>query len=79
MRRFLVYVKRANLGGFTLTFASLPLAVLSPSPSNKYSIEFYLIAAWFALFVWTFLAFLRIAFNFGHLSGVRDRPEFHGA
>ena len=79
MSRFLRYVKRANIGGFILTAGSLPLVALSPSPNRTDSMLFWVIAAWFCLFVWTFFALLRVAYNFGHLSSVRDQPQFHGA
>lgn len=79
MRRFLGYVKRANVGGFLLTIASLPLTVLSPSPAPQGSAQFFFVLSWFGLFLWTLLAFLRIAYSFGHLSSIRDQPAFYGA
>lgn len=79
MHRFLGYVRRANIGGFALTVASLPLAIVNPPIADPGSIIFLAILAWFWLFLWTFLAFLRVAYGFGHLSSVRDQPEFYGA
>ena len=79
MKRFLGYVKRANIGGFILTIASLPLTVVNPLPTERGSLDFILLMGWFALFIWTFLAFLRIAYSFGRLSSVRDQPIFYGA
>lgn len=79
MRRFLKYVRRANVGGFILTVASLPLAITNPAISNPRSLLFLVIVAWFCLFLWTFFAFLRVAYGFGKLSSVRDQPEFYGA
>jgi|GEM_PF-3625624 len=79
MQRLLVYVKRATHGGFLLTFTSIPLSVATPMPTTADSLKFHLIAAWFVLFLWTFFAFLRVAFNFGHITAVRDRQPFHGA
>jgi hypothetical protein len=79
MKRFLRYVKRANIGGFILTLTSLPLTVVNPLPTDRSSLVFILLLVWFALFIWTFLAFLRIAYSFGHLSSVRDQPKFYGA
>lgn len=78
MERFVVYVRRGTIGGFLLTIASVPIAVVSPSPSSS-SWTFYILAAWFSLFVWTFLAFIRIAFGFGRLSSVPDKEPFYGA
>jgi hypothetical protein len=79
MRRFLGYAQRANIGGFLLTIWSLPLTVVNPPVSDENHAVFVSLLIWFGLFVWTFLAFLRIAYSFGHLSSVRDRSEFFGA
>lgn len=79
MHRFLGYVRRANVGGFALTVASLPLTIVNPAFADPGSLVFFGILAWFCLFLWTFLAFLRVAYGFGHLSSVRDQPEFYGA
>lgn len=79
MKRFLGYVKRANVGGFILTIISMPLTVVSPKPGPIDSLQFLMLLLWFGLFLWTFLAFLRIAYSFGHLSSIRDQPAFYGA
>ena len=79
MHRFLAYVRRANVGGFILTVTSLPLTIINPAISNPSSPLFFAILAWFCLFLWTFLEFLRVAYGFGKLSSVRDQPEFYGA
>jgi hypothetical protein len=79
MASFLRYVKRANVGGFVLTACSLPLAVIAPTPGDAYSPTFWVVTSWFCLFVWTFFAFLRIAFIFGQVTSVRDEEPFHGA
>jgi hypothetical protein len=79
MHRFLGYVRRANIGGFALTVASLPLAIVNPPISDPRSLLFLVIVVWFSLFLWSFLAFLRVAYGFGRLSSVRDQPEFYGA
>lgn len=78
MARFIKYVRSGTLGGFLLTVASVPITALSPNPSAS-TLWFYILTAWFGLFVWTFLAFLRIAFNFGRLSSVPDQEPFYGA
>ncbi len=79
MRRFLGYVKRANIGGFALTVTSLPLTITNPALSDHKSLLFLIVLGWFSLFLWTFLAFLRVAYGFGKLSSVRDQPDFYGA
>ena len=45
MRRFLSYVKRANVGGFLLTTISLPLAVVAPTPADSSSTTFWIVGA----------------------------------
>lgn len=79
MRRFMRYVRNANIGGFLLTVASIPLTITNPSPATDGALAFWIVTFWFGLFVWTFFAFLRIAFNFGRLANVRDREPFYGA
>ena len=79
MHRFLGYVRRANIGGFTLTVISLPLTIANPALSDLQSPVFFIVLGWFCLFIWTFLAFLRVAYGFGKLSSVRDQPAFYGA
>lgn len=69
------YARRAYLTGFALTFASLPLAVAQPSISDPASNAFLITAVWFAAFIWTFCAFLRVAFIFGALVAVPDRRD----
>lgn len=78
MERFEGYIKRANWTGFILTFASIPLIVVEPSIGEPMSGGYIVVAAWFAFFVWAFLAFLRLAYNFGAIASVKDK-EFHGA
>lgn len=79
MRRFLRYVATANFGGFLLTIVSIPLTIANPSLVTGGDATFWVVTLWFGLFVWTFFAFLRIAFNFGRLSNVRDQKPFYGA
>ena len=73
------YARRAYLTGFGLTFLSLPLMVVSPKIDNVSDASFWVVSAWFAAFIWTFCAFLRVAFIFGMIVAVPDRkPEFVG-
>lgn len=67
------YARRAYLTGFALTFASLPLTVAQPPINDPASRAFLLAAIWFSAFIWTFCAFLRVAFIFGALVAVPDR------
>jgi hypothetical protein len=74
-QRFTRYIKRANLAGFLLTFFTLPMIVGSPELKDPNSVAFFVTTAWFAVFVWTFCAFLRVAFIFGKVVAVPDRPR----
>ena len=78
MERFEGYIKRANWTGFTLTFFSIPLIVAEPKITAPLNASYVVVSVWFAFFVWAFLAFLRLAYNFGAIASVKDK-EFHGA
>lgn len=78
MKRFTAYVRRGTVGGFLLTIASIPVTVASPSPGSS-DFTYYALSFWFGLFIWTFLAFIRIAFIFGRLASVPDQEPFIGA
>jgi hypothetical protein len=78
MSRFMGYIKRANITGFLLTFTSIPLIIGEPKVGEPMSINYIVISAWFSLFVWSFLSFLRLAYNFGQIASVKDKV-FHGA
>ncbi len=78
IRIFIKYIKKANYSGFMLTFSSIPLIVINPELNQPNTKSYIFVALWFSLFVWSFLAFLRIAYNFGKIVGIRDKP-FLGA
>jgi len=78
MERFVSYIKRANVIGFFLTISSIPLIVINPEIKQDAIYSYYIVAIWFSIFVWSFMAFLRLAYNFGILASVKDKP-FHGA
>lgn len=71
--QLLIYTRRAYLTGFALTFASLPLMVAEPDIHSPGAWQFWAVALWFAAFIWTFCAFLRVAFIFGLIAAVPDR------
>lgn len=73
MKRFKSYIKRANVTGFVLTISSIPLIIVEPKLHIPNTIEYILVALWFSLFVWSFLSFLRMAYNFGQLASVPDK------
>ena len=76
--RFISYTRRASYAGFFLAIISIPLIVSAPDLSSTKGSVYFLVSAWFGVFVWTFISFLRLAFNFGKIASVKDRP-FHGA
>jgi hypothetical protein len=78
MARFISYVRRGAVGGFALTLVSVPITVVSPDPASS-TFSFWAVSLWFGLFVWTFLAFVRIAFNFIRLTTVPEQEPFYGA
>ncbi len=78
MDRFINYTKRANFIGFSLTLVSIIFIVVSPSINSGASWVYFIITAWFSLFVWAFLAFLRVAYIFGIIARVRDREVIKG-
>ena len=77
MSRFVGYTLRATLIGFILTLATMPLIVADPSLTQESGLVYYLIAAWLAIFVWAFMAFLRVAYIFGLIVRVK-RDTFIG-
>ena len=77
--QFLAYARRAYMSGFALTFSSLPIMVMNPQITDPHSPEFWSVALWFAASIWTFCAFLRVAFIFGIIAAVPDkRPGIVG-
>lgn len=79
INRFLRYVKAANILGFLLTVLSIPLLVANADLKAPTTFVYLLVSAWFSLFVWAFVTFLRIAYTFGRISSVKDADPFHPA
>jgi hypothetical protein len=65
MERFVRYTWTATMIGFVLTLLSMPLIVVGPSIQSASLWLYCIISAWFALFLWGFTAFLRVAYIFG--------------
>lgn len=78
MKQFTGYMLRATWVGFTLTLLSLPLIVLHKSVNLNDPIHYYMVSAWASIFVWSFLSFIRVAYNFGVLVRVSDRKRIPG-
>lgn len=78
MTQFLSYTKKAIIIGFMLTFASIPLVVIANTIELSRWPDFIFIAAWFSLFVWGFLSFMRVAYMFGLIARVTDKKKIAG-
>lgn len=78
LERFINYIKRASRIGFILTFISMPLIVWNPNITTEPVWVFVVVALWFCLFVWAFLAFIRAAYIFGIIVQIRDKSEVRG-
>lgn len=74
MKNFNSYLWRAMAAGFLLTFWSMPMLVLEITPDD-YSVKYVITALWFSVFIWGFLSFLRVAYIFGIIVRVPDRPH----
>ena len=73
MQRFKGYIRKANIMGIVLTIVSIPLIVVEPKLHAPKTFEYFLVSLWFSLFVWSFLSFLRMAYNFGQLASVKNK------
>ncbi len=67
MKIYGAYIMRAIVSGFVLTVTSMPLIVWKFTITGDDKILFFVISAWFAIFVWAFLSFARVAYIFGIL------------
>lgn len=59
------YVRRAMYLGLILTVYSIPM--MSYKVDVDSPTQYWIVCIWFALFIWAFGAFLRVALNFGQL------------
>jgi len=78
MSRFVVYMTRATVIGFLPTFCSIPLVIVDPKISPTDTAAYAVISLWFAVFIWAFIAVLRVAYIFGIVAKVRDKETFDG-
>ena len=77
MNLFLKYTKNATWLSFALTLFSMVQMVCDPKLADG-SFQYRAIIVWFGLFVWTFLAFARVAYLFGYLLRSRPKPLLPG-
>lgn len=74
MKRFGGDLKWAISIGFLLTFTSMPLIVYPLAPHMDGQ-NYVIISAWFALFVWAFLLFCKVAYVFGIIIQTPDDQD----
>ena len=67
-------LKKAIIVGFLLTIISMPLIVV-PLSVDGFNIWYFLLCAWFCLFIWAFLLFCRVAYTFGVIVQVPDNAD----
>src|SRR5262249_50583393 len=72
IRRYNLFLKRATIIGFLLTFWSMPLIVWNYKVSADDYLWYLFVSAWFSLFVWAFVSFVRVAYIFGILIKVGE-------
>lgn len=78
MKNFIGYTRNATIVGFFLTIISIPMLVVNPTMNSQYSAFFFIIAAWFSVFVWAFISFLRVAFIFGIIVRTPENDRLKG-
>lgn len=78
MKLFLKYTKRALFLGFAITFASIPMTVMSFDIAKGANWKFHVFTAWSFLAIWGFFSFLRVAYIFGDLIKVKDDTRVAG-
>jgi hypothetical protein len=65
---------KAIIVGFTLTLVSMPLIAMPIAPTDL-DVWYVLVSLWFSFFLWSFLLFCKVAYNFGIISMVADRND----
>jgi hypothetical protein len=75
MRRFNSFIMRAIVSGFVLTLTSMPLIAWKFTVTTDDKLLFAVFATWFALFVWAFFSFARVAYIFGLLVRYDEIPK----
>jgi hypothetical protein len=74
MKRYAIFLRRALYIGFLLSVTSIPLIVTNYKIEQESTFLYFVVAAWFSLFVWAFCSFARVAYIFGILIKVKE-PE----
>lgn len=78
MRSFSGYMLRATWIGFFLTITSLPLIIFHNAIDISLIYIYVFISVWFSVFIWAFLAFIRVAYIFGLILRVPDKKRILG-
>ena len=74
MSLFIGYMKTAIALGFILTFASIPLVVMSFKMHSS-ALNFAIFCGWCFFSIWGFFAFVRVAYLFGLLVRPKDKTR----
>lgn len=74
MGNFKWNLKKAMLAGFVLTFTSMPMIVYPLKP-NVFAVHYVIFCVWIGLFVWAFILFCLVAYNFGVILKVPDNED----
>lgn len=62
--RFLLLTKRAIIMGFMGCLSTVPMLIIQPLPTEKYSLGSFAVALWLGVAVWTIAGFWRVASSF---------------
>lgn len=73
-RKFDFSIKRAIFVGFVVTILSMPMMVLSFSPT-EFGLGYIFLSAWVGLFIWEFILFCLVAYDFTIVIGTPDNRE----
>lgn len=75
LRNFILYTRSATYLGFFLTLSTMPLLAVNFT-GNEIDFRLYvIICVWFSFFIWTFAAFVRVAYIFSILIKIEERDE----
>lgn len=61
LTRFLFLTKRAIIMGFVGCVSTVPMLIIQPLPTEKYSLSSFVVAVWLGISVWAIAGFWRVA------------------
>ena len=78
MQTFYKYVRSSIRLGLFLTVLSIPLIATNKDVGDLRHFQYFVVSLWFALFIWSFLSFVRVSWIFSVLVRVEDKEEILG-